>query len=163
MGQQVSALMTTTRRAVGLCLLLITFAAVASAKEPPQDVLGVWPGMSEAEVRRLMDKVGREVREERQKQKVWEVSDAHVSHVIVRFSGDNVVRWVTAMARKEGDGRLRYSDLGDTSRAEHKTDGRNHTYIWRVAARKGRPGFLVVAGGSDPQYLTSYRLTRTFE
>lgn len=151
-------------RTVIVCLLLLaSFGAVVAAKEPPHDVLGVRPGMSETEVRRLLDKVGREVREERQKQKVWEVGDAHISHVIVRFSGDNVVRWVTAMARKEGDGRLRYADLGDTSRAEHKTDGRNHTYIWRVAASEGRPGFLVVAGGSDPQYLTSYRLTRTFE
>lgn len=151
------------RTVLACFLLLASFGSVASAKEPPQDVLGVRPGMSETEVRRLLDKVGREVREERQKQKVWEVGDAHISHVIVRFSNDNVVRWVTAMARKEGDGRLRYSDVGDTRRAEHKTDGRNHTYIWKVAARKGRPGFLVVAGGSDPQYLTSYRLTRTFE
>lgn len=151
------------RTVLACFLLLAPFGAAASAKEPPRDVLGVRPGMTEGEVRRLMDKVGREVREERQKQKVWEVSDARISHVIVRFSNDNVVRWVTAMARKEGDGRLRYSDLGDTRRAEHKTDGRNHTYIWKVAARKGRPGFLVVAGGSDPQYLTSYRLTRTFE
>jgi hypothetical protein len=151
-------------RTVIVCLLLLaSFGAVASAKEPPHDVLGVRPGMSEPEVRRLLDKVGREVREERQKQKVWEVRDAHISHVIVRFSADNLVRWVTAMARREGDGRLRYADVGDTRRAEHKTDGRNHTYIWKVAARKGRPGFLVVAGGSDPQYLTSYRLTRTFE
>ena len=151
-------------RTVLVCLLmLVLLGAAASAQEPPQDVLGVRPGMSEGEVRSLLDKAGREVREERQKQKVWEVKDGRVSHVIVRFSGDNVVRWVTAMARKEGEGRLRYADLGDTSRAEHKTDGRNHTYIWRVAASKGRPGFLVVAGGSDPQYITSYRLTRTFQ
>lgn len=151
-------------RTFAACLiLLVSCGAAASAKEPPHDVLGVRPGMGEREVRRLLDRVGREVREERQKQKVWEVRDAHISHVIIRFSNDNVVRWVTAMARAEGEGRLRYADLGDTRRAEHKTDGRNHTYIWKVAARKGRPGFLVVAGGSDPQYLTSYRLTRTFE
>lgn len=151
------------RTFVACLILLVSCGAVASAKEPPHDVLGVRPGMAEREVRRLLDKVGREVREERQKQKVWEVRDPHISHVIIRFSNDNVVRWVTAMARAEGEGRLRYTDLGDTRRAEHKTDGRNHTYIWKVAARKGRPGFLVVAGGSDPQYLTSYRLTRTFE
>ncbi len=151
------------RTVVVFLLMLVSFGALASAQEPPQDVLGVRPGMGESDVRRLLDKVGREVREERQKQKVWEVRDPRITHVIVRFGNDNVVRWVTAMARREGEGRLRYSDVGDTRRAEHKTDGRNHTYIWRVAARGGRPGFLVVAGGSDPQYLTSYRLTRTFE
>ncbi|HYE16017.1 MAG TPA: hypothetical protein VD968_16365 [Pyrinomonadaceae bacterium] len=149
-----------------LLLLVVPFLLVAGAearaKNPPGDVLGVRLDMSETEARRRLDKIGRRPGMERMKQEVWEVRDPLISHVIVRFR-DGKVRWVIAQARAEGPRRMRYADVASTARAQHKTDGTNHTYIWRVRARRGRPGYVVVAGGSDPQYLTSYRLLRTFD
>jgi hypothetical protein len=155
------------RKLIGLGLLLTVFAAgvrPAIAKDLPRDVLGVRPGMSEQEVRRRLNKIGREQMAERMKHGVWEVSDSHISYVGVRFDNKTrVVRWVTAIARKDVKDRLRYSDIGDLKRAQYKTDGTNHTYIWRVPARGKHPGYVLEALGSDPQYLTSYRLLRTFE
>lgn len=155
--------MRTLGGAAAVCLwLAVVAAAGASAKEPPRDVLGVRLDMPEAEARRRLDRAGRRQPADRLKQEVWEVGDARLSHVVVRFR-DGRVRWVIAVARKDGAARLRYADVADPARAEHKTDGINHTYIWRVRARGRRPGHVVVAGGSDPLYLTSYRILRSFE
>ncbi|HEV3471199.1 MAG TPA: hypothetical protein VG148_17880 [Pyrinomonadaceae bacterium] len=151
----------TLGRAAGLCLLLAVAAAGAPAEGPPRDILGVRLGMPAAEARRLLDRAGRRQQSERMKHEVWEVRDARVSHVGVRFR-DGRVRWVFAVARADAPRRLRYADIADPSRAEHKTDGTNHTFIWRVPARGRRPGHVVVAGGTDPQYLTSYRLLHSF-
>ena len=149
-------------RAAGLCLLLTLAAPPAAAgKGPPRDVLGVRLGMPETEARRRLDRAGRRQEAERMKHEVWEVRDARLSHVGVRFR-DGRVRWVVASARAGARRRLRYADLGDPARAEHKTDGTNHTYVWAVPARAGRPGYVVVAGGRDPVYLTSYRLLHSF-
>lgn len=152
------------RRAAALSLLLslLCAAPAVAAKEPPRDIFGVRLGMEAEEARRRLDRVGRRVTDERMKHEVWELDDARVSHVGVRFR-DGRVRWVVATARATGARRLRYRDLGDPRRAEHKTDGVNHTYIWTVPARRGRAARVVVAGGSDPEFLTSYRLLHSFQ
>lgn len=148
--------------------VLLTISAVsvlpAIAKDPPGDVLGVRPNMSRDEARRRLNKIGSQQTDERMKHEVWEVSDHRISHVGVRFDNKTqVVRWVTAIARANARHKLRYRDLADLKQAQYKTDGMNHTYIWRVSARGKRPGYVLEALGNDPQYLTSYRLLRTFE
>ena len=154
------------RKLIGLCVLFTIFAAAARPavlKDPPRDVLGVRPGMSEDEARGVLDKIGRRQPGERMKHEVWEVTDPRISHVGVRFDAKNhVVRWVTAIARADANPRLRYDDLADLAGAQHKTDGINHTYIWNVPARGEQPRYVVEALGRDPQYLTSYRLLRAF-
>ena len=147
-------------------LLMVSAVSVlpAVAKDPPRDVLGVRPGMSADEARRRLNRIGRPQTDERMKHEVWTVSDSRISHVGLRLdSKTNLVRWVTAVARADVKRRLRYSDLADIKQAQHKTDGTNHTYIWRVPARGQRSGYVFEALGSDPQYVTSYRLLRTFE
>lgn len=155
------------RKLIGLGMLLTVFVVSvqpAEAKDPPRDVFGVSPGMNADEARRRLNKIGRVQTAERMKHEVWEVNDLRVAHVGVRFDiNTKVVRWVTAIARTDARNRLRYSDMGDLKQAQHKTDGINHTYIWRVAARSKRPAYVFEALGNDPQYLTSYRLLRTFE
>lgn len=155
------------RKSFWLSILLTVFAAsfqLAIAREPLRDVLGVRPNMTAAEVRRRLNKIGRVQTAERMKHEVWEVSDSRISHVGVRFdSKTHLVRWITGIARADSKTRLQYDDLADLKDAQHKTDGTNHTYIWRVPARGKRPGYVLEALGSHPQYLTSYRLLRTFE
>lgn len=150
------------KRVVVLCFWLAISAGAALAKDPPREVLGVRLDMPEADARRVLDRAGRRQPAERLKQEVWEVSDPRLSHVVVRFR-DGRVRWVIAMARADSPRRLRYADVADLARAEHRTDGTNHTYIWRIRPRGRTPGRVVVAGGSDPVYLTSYRILRSFE
>jgi hypothetical protein len=152
-------------RFCALLALFVVAAAGALAKEPARDILGVRPGMSADEARRRLDKAGKRQTAERMKHEVWEVRDPRIAHVGVRFDANTqVVRWVTAIARADARRRLRYGDVGDIRRVtDHKTDGTNHTYIWKVAPRRGRPGYVVEALGNDPVFLTSYRILRTFE
>ncbi len=156
-----------TSKLIGIGILFTVLSVNVSpalAKDPPGDVFGVRPNMTEREARRRLNRIGRQQEADRMKHDVWEVRDDRVSHVGVRFDfKTRVVRWVTAIARTDAKRRLRYSDLGDLKTAQHKTDGTNHTYIWRVAARGKRPGYVFEALGNDPQYLTSYRLLRTFD
>lgn len=120
--------------------------------------------MGEEEARRRLNKIGRLQINERMKHAVWEIRDDKISYVGVRFDDrTKVVRWVTAIARADSKSRLRYGDLADLNTAQHKTDGTNHTYIWRVPPRGKRSGYVFEALGNDPQYLTSYRLLRTFD
>ena len=109
------------RKLIGFFILLTAFTASvrpAVGNDLPRDVLGVRPGMSEEEARRRLYKVGREQIEERMKHGVWEVRDSRIAHVGVRFDNKTrVVRWVTAIARKDAKNRLRYSDIGDLKRA----------------------------------------------
>lgn len=156
------------RRVFCLCLfaaLALVAAGVAAAQEPAGEVLGVRPGMKAEEARRLLDAAGKRATAERMKHEVWEVRDERIAHVLVRFDAKTeVVRWVTALARADARERLRYGDIGDTARpTQHRTDGANHTYIWKIPAREGRAGYVVEALGRDPVYLTSYRVLRTFD
>ena len=157
-----------SRRVFCLCLLFVFAlgtAGEASAKEPLGGVFGVRPGMKADEARRRLDAAGARMIDERMKHEVWEMRDAYISHVLVRIDAKTqVVRWVTALARADAKRRLRYEDIGDLKHVtQHKTDGANHTYIWKVPATRERPGYVVEALGRDPVYLTSYRVLRTFD
>ncbi len=155
-----------TRKLVFASLLMAVLAWSASpslAKDPPREVFGVRPGMSETEARRRLDKIGTRQVADRMKHDVWELRDSRISYVGIRFDAKTaVVRWITVVARADARDRLRYRDVGDLDRAQHKTDGTNHTYIWRVPARGKYSAYVFEALGNDPQYLTSYRLLRTF-
>jgi len=141
-------------------------AEVAVPNQPVTEVLGVKPGMSEEEAVRLLDRVGRRQVGQGTKAEVWGVRDDRLAHVAVRFSRDHRVRHVTGLAhRTEGGGRrrVRYAELGDTARARLQSDKNNYTYTWRVEPRSGFPGYVIVARGSDPVYLTSYSLYRIID
>lgn len=155
------------KRFILFCLLLTVVATAVRpvlARDPTRDVLGVRPGMTEAEARRRLNKIGKQQQAERMKHDVWEVNDPRISYVGVRFDiKTHVVRWITAIARKDAKQPLRYDDVADIKLAQYKTDGTNHTYIWRLPSRGKQAGYVLEALGSDPQYLTSYRLLRTFD
>jgi hypothetical protein len=122
-------------------------------KEPPRDILGVSIGMKAADARRRLEKLGRLEKSERKQQEVWAVHDGRFSHLIVGFSKDaSEVRFITAKARPGGP-RIRYSDIGDTRKAKVAVAPPNHEYSWAVTRRNGRPGYLVVARGANPDFL----------
>ena len=149
-------------RKISITFVLIAIVAGnALAKDPPRDILGVTPGMSEADARAHLDKAGHKAGDERMKHDVWQIWDNKIVTVGVRFDAKTrVVRWVTAVAQPRS---IRYSDVGDLKTAQYRTDGRNHTYIWKVSASGSRKGYVVEALGGDPEFLTSYRLLRVFE
>jgi hypothetical protein len=142
-------------------------AVFAAVKGPAPGVLGVSLGMTEEAARKLLRRLGeqkketkKEEEEEGGEEEVWNLTrDPRYASVIVGFDRRHRVRYVTAFAR-EGGRRVRYGDVGDVKGARREGDGKNYRYTWEVAAKGGRPGYLAIARGADPQYLSSYSVKR---
>lgn len=126
-----------------------------SAPRGVRDVLGISVGMRADAARERLRKIGRLEKEERRQQEVWAVADdRRFAHLIVGYDKDsNRVRYVTAKAR-EGDRRVRYGDVIDLKTATKTASTNNYKYAQKVAAHGDRPGYVVIARGNDPTYLT---------
>lgn len=145
--------------ALGLSALLVVTVTQSKAKEPPRDILGIQIGMSFDDAHKRLEKIGRLDREERKRQEVWVLTnDRRFSHLIIGFDQNGGVRYVTVLAR-EGK-QVRYSHVLDTKKAKVTSGVKNYHYTWEVAARDKRPGYQVMAQGSDPDYLSSYSLKK---
>lgn len=143
---------------VALAALTVLAAAEAQAKSPPRDILGIRLGMSEAEVHRRLARIGVEsgyapARLEKHKE-MWEVRDARIASVAIKFDDEGRLLWITAFARPEGK-RLRYRDVADLARAERLGF---YIYVWRVPARGERPAYAVTARGAGPDYVGNYSI-----
>jgi hypothetical protein len=146
-----------------IVLVLLTavsgFAASPIVKEPPPEIMGIRLGMSKDDAYSRLHKIGSLEKEERKRQEVWTVADQRISHLIVGFDADLRVRYVTAIARP-GSLRIPYGEVGNVKAAQQKSNQGNYKFTWEVGARRGRPAYLVLARGHDPQYLDSYSVKR---
>lgn len=142
-------------------LLVVSSSVLADVKEPPPSILGISLGMKEAEARKLLDKLGRLQREERKRQEIWSLtSDPLYASLIIAFDKKQEVRYVTVFTHEGAQKRVRYSELGDVKNARLERIGNNFKYTWDVASKGGEPRYLVVARGTDAQYLSSYSIKR---
>lgn len=126
-------------------LLLIACATSTPTRTAPSDILGVRLNMPRAEVRTVLAKVGTLEREERKRQEVWTVEDPRYSGMIVGYDTDWNVRFVTAVAKADGQP-VRYTDVIDIPRAELKTAGQTHTYTWPIG---NRDYYVIAIGGPE--------------
>jgi hypothetical protein len=129
--------------AVALALLLSCAVAAADAPAPLSDILGVELGMSREEVRSgLAGKAGLE-REERRRHEVWTLTnDPRFAALIIGYTKEWTVRFVTAVA-KPGGVAVGYADVLDLAAAKVKTAGQTRTYTWAT----GTPPYSVIAIG----------------
>lgn len=155
------------RKKLLVCLILCVIGVVApgaAAREPRGEVLGVRVGMSEEEVRGALGKVGRQLPGQDTKSQVWEVRDRQISHVILKYDRGRRVRSLTAQAHtaeSKDRRRMRYGEVGNTGRAFQKPpagEKSNFVYSWSVEPKGGALGYVVVARGSHPEYLTTFSI-----
>jgi hypothetical protein len=138
-----------------LCgLLHLACATTTPSRTAPSDILGVRLNMPRAEVRTVLGQRGKLEREERKRQEVWSIDDARFSGVIVGYDTDWNVRFVTAVAKPDGQP-VRYADVLDVPRAELRTAGQTHTYTWPI----GKPDYYVIAIGG-PERLEYFSLKK---
>jgi hypothetical protein len=142
-------------RAALATALLLGLAVPAAAKQGPRDVLGLYPGMSDIEVRERLQKVGQVVRGKDRLKQTWKLSDKRYGFLVLRYDENWKMHWVTAFAR-EGGRRVPYRNIGDLSLATHTGQ---HFYTWTVPARSGAGSWTIVARGEDPQYLESISIS----
>jgi hypothetical protein len=155
--------------ALVLCVC-ITVAAMAqcanhsqSAVNPPRDILGISIGMNKQDASRRLEEIAVFERDERKRQQVWKMKDAsRYSHVAVGYDEKDQIRYITAFVDKAlAKERIRFTDMGDLSKAKKEIVKPHHRYTWEVPAIEGKPGYFVTAYGSEPEFLSSCSLSKT--
>ena len=140
--------------------LMVLVVSPVSAQTAQGEILGISVGMSGAEALTRLQKIGRREKEERKQQEVWALNnDPRFSHLIVAFTKDYTeVRYVTAKVR---DGaQVRYQDVIDLTKARQVGARDNNKYVWEVPASAGRPGNVIIARGTDPEFLTYFSIEK---
>ena len=138
-----------------LCLIMLWTPLAQAAKK---EILGISIGMNHAAALARLEKIGRREKEERKQQEVWTLNnDPRFSHLIIAFTkGYAEVRYVTAKAR--ADAHVRYQDVMDLTKAKQMGTPKNNRYVVEVPASGRRPGYLVIARGTDPNFLTYFSI-----
>ena len=145
-----------------VCFLLCGTVHV-SANEPSRDICGIDLKLGKAEVEQRLKEIGTFERDERKRQQIWRVRHPSFSHIIISFDKEERLRFVTAVAREDGEAkRVRYADIGDLKQARQAGDTavNNFKYEWELPAENDQPRTLVVARGRDPEFLTTYSLKK---
>jgi len=149
-----------------LLLLLVTSGAEAAPRRPRSAILGVRLGISEEAAHRRLRKIATQQKEEKNgeregEQEVWLLHDPRLDYLVVRFNHEHRVSSMSVAVRKNSH--VRYRELADLNNASQATDGRNYTYTWKVNSGASQTNYVVVARGSDPNYLTSYTVYRPYQ
>lgn len=125
-----------------IATLLLASAALA-ADAPIHDILGVELGMSKDATHAQLAKKATFARNERRRHEIWTLHhDARFASLIIGYTKEGAVRFVTAVAKPDGTA-VRYADVLDLHAAAHKSAGNSHTYTWVT----GTPPYSIIAIG----------------
>jgi hypothetical protein len=144
-----------------LVLWLVCAGAQAAFAKPSREAFGLRLGMSEESVHKRMRRIATQQKEEREEeeggeQEVWILKkDARYNYLLTKFSREHRLILVTVVAHPS---RVRYSDIGETKDATVATDGINYSYKWRIPAQGKERAVLLIARGSNAEFLNSYSL-----
>lgn len=152
----------TLKLSVFVVVLLITMQCAtksAPATDLPDNILGIKLGMTEQESKSRLEKVGEFVRADGQgSEQVWTINkDPRFSSLAIGFDKEKRVRYVTAFAQNTKE-RVRYSEVGDLSKAKKEVTKPHHRYTWTVEAADGKPARIISIYGADPEFLSMYSL-----
>ena len=143
---------TTLQRALLLLSAAALLASCATSAPPPtssrqgapiSDILGIRLDMPRDTVRTNLATAGKLEREERRRQEVWTLTnDPRFASLIIGYTPEWNVRFVTAVAKPDGVA-VHYDDVLDVAAADHRAAGTTHTYTWKT----GTPPYYVIAIG----------------
>ena len=146
-------------------LALTQCASNSSAKNLPQDILGISVGMDKADVQKRLQEIAQFETDLRKRQQLWKLkNDKRFSHVAVGYDNEDKIRYVTAFVDKAiAKERIRFTDVGDLTKAKKEIVAPHHRYIWEVEARRGKPAYQVVVNGDNADFLTIYSLAKKLD
>ncbi len=150
-------------------LLLLIWGATslwAADSKPARDILGLRLSMTESAVRQKLKKLGSFARAVPPRQEVWQIKNEHFSAILVGFNKDGQLRYITAVARTDKDGKkMTYATVGDLAKARQAGDPKinNFNYQWELAEKGDEPKTMVIAIGRDPKSLSTLSLKRLGE
>lgn len=149
----------------GVLILLLTMSQCSwrsqSKAKLPNDILGISVGMNKEEAEKHLKGIAEFERDERKRQQVWRLkNDPRFNKLAVGYDEKNLVRYVTAFvdiaSAKE---RIRFSDVGDISKAKAEIVAPHYRYIWDVPSIDGKPSYFVNIYGDNPDLVTMYSLS----
>jgi hypothetical protein len=144
-------------------LLTLLFLALvpswAKSRVPQPEILRIRLGMKYAKAHALLIRLGH-FKSEDERQEVWALRrDKRYEYLIVGFDRDHTVRYVTALARPNGEP-VDYSSIGNLTDAEHAGTTGNMRYIWRPKKHPDNLEYMVIARGQAPNQLAMYAVKR---
>ncbi|HEV7512103.1 MAG TPA: hypothetical protein VGO27_10410 [Candidatus Acidoferrum sp.] len=146
-------------RAASLVFLVLSLTASVVGKQPAPKILGLRLGMSCSRAYARLNEIG-QFKSEDEGQQVWTLShDKHYQYVIIGFDRDRNVRYVTVLARPDGQP-VNYADVGNLADATRSGGEGNLRYTWKANDKKGHFEYLAIAKGKDPRNLTRYAVKR---
>jgi hypothetical protein len=149
------------KRRLMIASLMILVAAgshfAVLAKDPTREVLGLRLGMSEQSARNRLTKIATWQKPDRKKRlEVWVLKgDPTYRFLIVKFKESQLI-FVQAVVNETAH--VRYDELGSLAQAVNRSDGHTHTYEWKVKPRAKQAGYLLIARGTNSEFVTSYSL-----
>jgi hypothetical protein len=147
-----------TRTAL-LSFLVFSLTVAAVAKQPAPEILGLRLGMSYSQAHARLSELGK-FKSEDEGQQVWTLShDKHYQYLIIGFDRERNVRYVTVLARPDGQP-VNYGDVGNLADAARSGGAGNVRYTWKANDKKGHFEYLAIAKGKDPRHLNRYAVKR---
>ena len=148
-----------TRRAALFAFLLLSLTTLAVGKQPAPQILGLRLGMSYNRAKARLNEIG-QFKSEDEGQQVWTLThDKHYQYLIIGFDRDRKVRYVSVLARPDGQP-INYSDVGNLADATRSGGEGNLRYTWKANDKKGHFEYLAIAKGKDPRHLNRYAVKR---
>jgi hypothetical protein len=142
-----------------LAFLVLSVTASAVGKQPAPQILGLRLGMSYERAHARLSEIG-QFKSEDEGQQVWTLRrDKHYQYLIIGFDRDRNVRYVTVLARPDGQP-VSYADVGNLTDATRTGGAGNLRYTWKANDKKGGFDYLAIAKGKDQRYLNRYAVKR---
>ena len=140
-------------------LLVLSLSASAVGKQPAPQILGLRLGMSYSQAHARLSQIG-QFKSEDEGQQVWTlIHNKHYQYLIIGFDRERAVRYVTVLARPDGQP-VSYADVGNLAGATRSGGEGNLRYTWKANDKKGRFEYLAIAKGTDRRYLNRYAVKR---
>lgn len=148
-----------------LIILLLTMSQCAWKAQTkvklPNDILGISVGMSKGEAEKHLNEIAKFERDERKRQQIWRLkNDPHFSKLGIGYDEEYRVRYITLFVDAAiATERIRFTDVGDLSKAKAEIVAPHYRYIWEVPSIDGKPAYTLNIYGDNPEFVTIYSLS----
>jgi hypothetical protein len=149
----------------GLIVLLLSISQCAtktpSKANVPNELLGISIGMNKEAAKKHLEEIAQFERDEGKRQQVWRLkNDPHFSELAIGYDEENQVRYITTFVDpSSARERIRFTEIGDLSKAKQEILAPHYRYIWEVPASDGKPAYFVNVYGDNPDFLLHYSLS----
>lgn len=152
------------KSSVFIIVLLSVIQCTTNPPTPdlPDNILGIKLGMSKEDAENRLREIGKFKENAAKGQQVWLVEkDPRFNSLAIGFDKENRVRYVTAFAENGSvKERVRFTDVGDVSKAKQEITAPHHRYTWMINTADGKPDYFITVYGADPEFLSIYSLAK---